>query len=388
MNLHLIKNICIQKDLTTYDPYDIWKSHLGLEVKALFNRSRMIGILPAAFLMMFDHFINNSLRIGYRKQEYPMVRALAALALLASYKKENNRILLDAAKYHIDSLVSISSHGYSGFCCGMNAPWSSKNGRYPEAMPYSTNTPYALEALIRYSELAKSNEYDTLISSVFCFLEKDLLVMHEDAISLALSYAPVYEPRIVINANSYSMFMYALLLVYLPQHRDYIVDKIKKLYCYIIDRQADDGSWEYYADSLPGNFTDCFHSCFILKNIIKTSRIVPLNAANDIVKRGYTFLTNKLYDPATRLYKRFAKTDKLGLVKYDLYDNAEMLALAVMLGDMKTAADLIDQIERNFIKDNKIYSVIDRFGFRRNSNMLRWAVMPYVNALSEYCAHE
>lgn len=384
----LIRHFCMADDLTSYDPYDIWKSPLGLETKALFYRNRLAGLIPAALLTLFDHFINNSLRIGYTKQEYPMARSLAALSLLTLYDKERNSALLDKAKSHIDTLIAISSKGYSGFCCGMNAPWASKNGRYPDGMPYSTNTPYALEALITYSKLAKTHEYDSVIASVFDFIERDLLVVHEDELSIALSYAPVNEPRIVVNANSYSMLMYAMLLEYLPDQRDHIVNKIERLYRFIAAEQADDGGWDYYADSAPGNFIDCFHSCFILKNIAKTIRIHRLVGACEVIEKGYEFLTENLYDPETGLYKRFTRTDKPGLVRYDLYDNAEMLGLAVLLDDMKTADSLAKKIEHYFINGTDIFSVIDRFGLRRNANMLRWAVMPYLYALAEYSAHE
>lgn len=388
MTLQLIDHFCKRNDLASYDPYDIWKSSLGLKVKELFYRKRICGILPAALLTLFDHFINNSLRIGYTKQEYPMVRSLAALTLLALYERERNPEQLKKAKEHIDVVIKISSKGYSGFCCGMNAPWASKNGRYPDGMPYSTNTPYALEALITYSKLAETHEYDSVIASVFNFIERDLLVVHEDELSLALSYAPVNEPRIVVNANSYSMLMYAMLLEYLPDQRDHIVNKIERLYRFIAAAQADDGGWDYYADSAPGNFIDCFHSCFILKNIAKTVRMHPLAGAYDVIEKGYKFLTGNLYDHETGLYKRFARTDKPGLVRYDLYDNAEMLGVAMLLDDMNTADSLAKSIEHYFISGTDIFSVIDRFGFRRNANMLRWAVMPYLYALAEYSAHE
>ncbi len=387
MNEAYLNKFLLTDDLTTSDPYDIWKSGIGLRIKSLYYRNKVLAFVPASFMTLFDCFINNSLRVGYVKQEYPIVRALAALSLMSLYSKGRERSLLDQAKIHIDRLIELSSYGYSGFCCGMNAVWSSKNGLYPADMPYATNTPYALEALIKYRRVSGSNEFDSLIISVFNFLEKDLRIVFEDDEKLALSYAPVDEPRIVINSNSYSLYMYALLLEFLPHERNYISNKIDKIYNYIISFQAGEGSWNYYGDSHSGNFIDCFHSCFILKNIIKTDHLYSLTLSNEVVMKGYKFLLANIFEQSSGLFRRFARTDKPGLVKYDLYDNAEMLGLSVLLDDIKTAKPLAEQIHKYFIKGDNIYSTIDCFGFKRNKNMLRWATMPYLYALAEYSVY-
>lgn len=381
------KDFLFRDDLSTYDPYDLWKTPLGLAVKSVFYKNRLLGLAPAGALSLVDFFANNSFRIGYRKQEYPMVRALAAAALLSLYQTSGDPEELEMAKRHLDVMVSLSSKGYSGFCCGMNAPWMSKNGRYPDNMPYSTNTPYALEALVNYRRLSGSSEFDGIIRSVFDFVEKDLLPQRQDERILALTYAPINEPRVVINANSYSMYMYALLLEFVPERKEYIAEKIARIFNFISDCQQPDGSWQYYADDEPGNFIDCFHSCFVLKNILKTGRIFTLPGADRAVSTGYSYILNNFYDDSRCLFKRFSKTDKPGLVKFDLYDNAEMLHLAVLLSDATVAGRTRDAIEKNFVAGSDIYSVIDLFGFRRNRNMLRWAVMPYLSALSEYLHH-
>jgi hypothetical protein len=83
------------------------------------------------------------------------------------------------------------------------------------------------------------------------------------------------------------------------------------------------------------------------------------------------------------LFKRFSVKNKPSIVKFDLYDNAEMLNLALLLGDRCVADKLIASIDRNFRAGTDIYSQIDLFGVRRSRNTLRWAVMPYLYALSQ-----
>ena len=70
------------------------------------------------------------------------------------------------------------------------------------------------------------------------------------------------------------------------------------------------------------------------------------------------------------------------MTKFDLYDNAELLNLAILLNDSDTVEKLDKAIRDNFINKGKIYSTIDFLMLRKNANHLRWAVVPYLYALS------
>lgn len=375
--------ICFSNDLATFDPYDIWKTRIGIYVKNLFNKNKLIGLFPAAVFTIYDQFINNKRRIFYNKQEFPIVRALAAKCLLNIYEKVKNPDYLFWAKVHIDWLVNNYSVGYSGYCWGANMVWASKNGVYKKNTPYITNTPYVLEALIQYQEITKNKEYEHVITSIYEFIDKDLNKIIDEEEILCLSYAPVYEPRLVINANSYALYSLSLLHSFFPDKSVSIQKDILKLYNFIVLNQNQDGSWWYYADGKNGNFIDCFHSCFILKNIIKASKFIPLpDNYTKVTERGYNYLVNNFYDTRKGLFKRFTKTDKFSFVKFDLYDNAEMLNLAYLNNDIKLYNSLKQNIQKHFIDSNDIYSVISFFNLKKNKNMLRWAVMPYLHALS------
>jgi hypothetical protein len=65
-----------------------------------------------------------------------------------------------------------------------------------------------------------------------------------------------------------------------------------------------------------------------------------------------------------------------------LYDNAEVLNIANMMEDTQRVKDLETAINYYFIEGKNVYSIIDYLGIRRNKNTLRWAVMPYLYALS------
>ena len=371
----------LSNDLRSFDPYDIWKTEIGLRVKHMFNSSRIAGAFPALVLTLSDNFFNSILRRLYTKQEFPIVRALAAQILINRYSTTNDIRYLRSAENHLTWLQKNISTGYSGACWGLGFRWpAAKDVIYDSNTPHTTHSPYAIEAFHMYNQLVGKPAYEDLIVSSFAFFEKDVQIMYEDEKMMATSYGPLKD-RIATNAVSYVMYSYAMLLNYLPEKKDYIVKKILKLYKFIENKQLANGSWHYISDD-KNSFIDCFHSCFILKNILKSQKIIDLPDSSEVVNKGYQFICNNFYDEKSGLYKRFAKANKLSFVKFDLYDNAEMLRLTRMMHDTARNTNLGRAIKQLFVERDDIYSTIDWLGIRRNRNTLRWAVMPYLHALS------
>jgi hypothetical protein len=175
------------------------------------------------------------------------------------------------------------------------------------------------------------------------------------------------------------MFAYSIFYQLLVDEQEYIKNKINKMYNFLISVQQDNGSW-FYAPYDDDSFIDCFHSAFVLKNIIKTEQTIELKS-HACISSGYDYIKNNFYDKEYQLFKRFSISNKPSIVKFDLYDNAEMLYLAKLMNDN----ELIQKLEistQNFISNNNIYSILDLLNFKKNKNTLRWAVMPYLLARS------
>lgn len=379
--VELIRHFCCGDNLSTYDPYDIWKSNLGVWVKQLYFKNKLLGLVPAGLCTIYDYYLNNKTRFLYIKQEYPVVRAQACLALINLYKKEQRPEYLENAKTHINWLLDNYSKGYSGHCWGTGFKIViSKDLIYNENTPFSTNTPYILEALHEYYKLTLDSSIKDVIRSIYLFYEKDLIVLKEDSNQLITSYGP-FKDRIVTNAVSYTMFAYSIFLDYLDE-KGYIETKIQKLYSFLKSVQLERGEW-MYSPYDKHSFIDCFHSCFVLKNIYKTNRRVQLPDADLVIERGYSFINESFFDKKTGLFKRFALSNKPSLVKFDLYDNSEVLNLSKLLNDNNLSCHLEKRIVNSFVKNMRIYSVIEFLGFRKNKNTLRWASMPFLLAISE-----
>ena len=379
--MHLIKKFCLSSDLSTYDPYDIWKTKAGIKVKRLFYTNRLLGGIPALLFSCWDLFLNNKWRIGYQKQQYPIVHALAALTLMNQYEKTNNSALLDKAEEHLGWLINHASKGYSGYCWGLGFKWPVADGIiYDSKTPYATHTPYALEAFYRFDRITDSVKYSEVIKSCFQFYEHDLQIMYETDEEMAVSYGP-FPDRIVTNAVAYTAYVYTLFLDYFPDQQDYIKNKIKKLYQFVVGVQREDGSWLYIPND-NASFIDCFHSCFIIKNLVKANKKCRLEGVEQVIKKGYEYIYRNFLDQPTGLYKRFTVKNKFSLTKFDLYDNAEMMNVMNLLGDKEGLHNLTIAVDKYFIRNYEIYSIIDILGIKRNRQMLRWAVMPYLYTIS------
>lgn len=378
----MVEDFCSRDDLSSYDPYDIWKTHLGFRVKNLFNCRPFVGLFPAALLALLDNLLNQKLRLFYSPIEYPVVRAFAALSLLNLYRNKPDPHFLKDAERHLQWLLTRSCPGYSGCCWGLGFPHAvSSTLIYDRQTPFTTITAYVLEAFVRFSELSNDTRFHSVIESIFRFFHKDVQVMEEDDEALATSYGPLRD-RTVINAVSYTMYAYALFYGYAPnEQKEQIKARVTKLYAYIRRHQRADGSWYYSPHGR--SFIDCFHSCIVLKNIIKSDRIVKLENARRLVTAGYEYLITSFLDKRNFLFKRFSVTNKPGLVRFDLYDNAEALNLALLVGDFKLAETLMDSVLKHFCRRSDIYSQIGFIGGRRYRNTFRWALMPFLYAVSQ-----
>ena len=358
--------------MKVFDPYDIWSSSaLGRIKQGWYDGNVLAGIflrLVALFDCSMPVLLRNALKTD--KHFFPHVEALGVLSLL---DKSNS-----GYKQRVLSKLRSSVTTSGGW--GLPFVWYSKNGRYDSNTPYVTNTPYVMEALL---ELAKdySVREDAMImfNSTWGFLESLKVIIDTDDV-LALSYAPVDEPRIVVNANSYAAFSYALHAMKGRKKVESIAhEKVLRLTRYVVCQQNADGSWPYYADQEAGNFIDGFHSCFVVKNLLKVGGLLPdcKQLVNCAVDKGWLFIQNNLFDSAKGLCRRFVKRSHRDLFKWDLYDQAEYLGLLVDFGLLEEASCFSERVERLFRKDIHWYCRIDVFGRRWGRDFLRWGIAPF-----------
>ena len=372
-------------DLTTYDPYDLWKTRLGLWLKKIYyEKGRITTPLVAPFFIL-DAYAPGLIRAFINPQEYPIVRAFAVMSALNFHELTSDEKYLDLACNSAQWLVNNRIEGYHGACWGINFPWMTKTGYYSPTTPFITHTPYCVEALLKFSDVINDKKsLETALSSLG-FLENDLSILLDDSNKMAVSYGPGHDSRIVINANSYAMMLYALLASRLSGKQDSLINKANRIYNFVVSGQNGDGSWFYYNDKESGNFIDCFHSCFVMKNLVKYGELTKTDVAA-IVNKGLSYLLENFMDDDFYLARRFSVSANPSLTKFDLYDQAELLNLVIILGRIDLAKKLYGSIIKYFYIPSMgaFGSQINNFGKLNKIKYLRWAVMPMVYVLSEY----
>lgn len=372
-------------NLVTYDPYDLWKTKFGIWLKKLYYQKGKITIPLVAPFFILDVYAPKLVRMFIKPQEYPIVRALAALSALNFHKITSEKRYLELASDSVTWLIENRSPGYHGACWGLNFPWETKGGHYPSSTPFVTHTPYCIEALLMFHDVTGDPRALEVALSSLAFLEEDLHVLIDEPEILAMSYGPGPESIAVVNANSYAMMLYALLAQRLVGQRAALLGKAARLCNFVKSRQNDDGSWFYYDGKVKGNFIDCFHSCFVLTNLIKYARLTGADVM-PAADTGLRYVLDNFIDNERFLARRFIVAANPSLTKYDLYDQAELLNLLVITGHSAHADRIYDSIMENFyIRGKRTFGYqIDIFGSLKKMRFLRWAVMPTVYAMSQY----
>ena len=373
-------------ELKTLDPYDLWRTGLGLRLKKIYYENGKAAVPIVGPFFVLDAVAPKLVRLFVQPREYPTVRSFAVLAALNCYEMTRDRKYLDLATLSSEWLIRHRSEGYHGACWGLNMPWMTKTGYAPATTPFITHTPYAVEALLKFYDITGDAQARDVALSSMGFLEHDLKLLRDEPEQAAVSYGPEAGNRVVINANSYAMMLCALLARRLPAQKDALMQKAARIFNFVKKCQQIDGSWYYYDDDQKGNFIDCFHSCIVLKNLVKYGRLAGVDVAG-MVRNGLDYILETLIDEDRFLARRFAIPANPSLTKFDLYDQAELLNLLCLTHHPDLARKTHDAILAHFYIPGKrcFGSQIDIWGRLNRMKYLRWAVMPTVHAFSEYC---
>lgn len=363
-----------------YDPYDIWALPVGISIRDAYYKGTLRGKFGAALISLADLLSPSLLRkiSAAQPRHYPIVLSHQVLQLTTE-----NRLSSEQAQSYLDLFqCSVANRPNTSFSSwGLGFSWMSKNGLYGPEVSFITHTPYVMEALVQLRKVPSCHDNATqLFQGTWDFLET-LKPMYEDVKALALSYAPISEPRIVVNANSYAAYSYALHATYGHSSvKERALERVEKILCWILRQQQSNNLWSYYADDSPGNFIDCFHSCFILKNLYKINKQFPTTFSYllPILETSLVSLQQHFFDGHSGLCRRYYKRDFLDGFKWDLYDQAEYLGILIDFSQYNQAVELVSEIEKRFMNGNDLYCKIDITGRRWGKNFLRWGISSYL----------
>lgn len=348
----------------------------GVGCKRRFYQGALLGRMASMAVAVIDWLLPTTSRLllAMPKHRFPITTAQWILA---------QRPLAAPGKA-LDALLDLACDDprHDSRAWGLGFPWMSKNGLYGSETPFVTHTPYVLEALLHIARSARDETVAERAMATFVasrgFFDR-LRVMFEDPERLALSYAPVDEPRIVINANSYAAFSLALYCQAGVGRRDDPAT-VERICRWIVSEQRGEGCWPYYADGRPGNFIDTFHSCFVIKNLLRTAELMPgvASLVTPAIESGVGYLEDRMLDRKHGLMRRFAERDLRDPFVWDLYDQAEYLGVLVHLGRLDEAVEFARRVRGRFHHRGHWYCRIDVLGRRWGRDFLRWGIVPFL----------
>jgi hypothetical protein len=325
-----------RSELATYDWWDLWARGSGSRAKALYARNRFLGGVAVAPFLALDLVWPGVRRFIASRRAFPICHAHMGLGFLNMHAATGERRYLERAEALVQPLLAMACPGTTGLGWGMKHDWMTIAGLIPRDTPCNTQTAYAYEFLAELHARKEDSRYEDLLAATARHVATDF---HEwsEGDRLACSYS-TRDRRRVVNANSYR----ALILVDAGCRlgEPIYTDKGLRTVRFVLSMQHLDGSWPYSEDE---PFVDTYHTCFVLKNLHKISKLVPgVEGLSAAIERGLRFYFDRLYDGRGNPIP-FAVKPRLVLHEYDAYDVAESIGL---LAEMNLEHGRLDHLLR------------------------------------------
>ncbi len=318
----------------SHDPYDLWGTRYGLFSRRLYYGKHPLGVPLVAPLLLAEIVCPSVRTLFVRKQRFATADAQLALAFLNLHELTGEARFLARAEEFGAHLLRTSIAGYSGHCWGYPFDWQNNHGLWKRDTPFITATPYAFEAFLGLHEATGDAQHLEVAESIARFVQNDLHDTPTSEDATAGSYSPNDRSQ-VLNASAYR----ALVLFEAARRFNeprYAQTAQRNLH-FILQNQRADGAWLYALDHPSERFIDHFHTCFVLKNLVKLNRQLNNDAVRKAVVKGYEYYRRELFDPEG-LPKSFVLEPRTQLVRLEMYNFAEAITLGALLRDSIPAA--------------------------------------------------
>lgn len=370
----------------SYDFQSFYASNLGRKAKALYYRRPLLGTLAVSPLVFCEAFLPSARSLVWKPQRFPIADAHYAMgfALLADLYGSDS--YYKRAVHFLQVLKETRCPGYKEFCWGYPFNWETVNGTITQGTPLITTVPYVYEAFRQVWRIDKREEWLRIMKSIALHALQDYKDLDTSESASTCSYTPDPKKSLsVVNANAYRAFLLT------SAASDFSDDGFWKVaernLNFVIEAQNPDGSW-YYAMDGRRSFTDHFHTCFVLKALVKIEQLKGHRGCTEAIERGVRYYTKDLFDDAN-LPKPFSRRPRLTIYKRELYDYAECINLAVLLQGRYPQLDRIlnsvitDVLRRWQLPDGSFRSRQLLFGWD-NVPMHRWADSQLFRSLCLY----
>jgi hypothetical protein len=313
---------------TSYDFQSFYASAVGQWAKALYYKSPRLGVLAVAPMVFSEAFAPSARSVFWKRQRFPIADAHYAMgfAFLAKLLKDDRYYA--KAIHFIEVLKETRCLGYSHYCWGYPFHWVTVRGTIREGTPLITTVPYVYEAFKQVWELDRADEWFQIMKSIAQHALLDYKDFPTSPSASTCSYTPDPEQSVaVVNANAYRAFLLTSAAHDLSEEKYWKV--AERNLNFVLEAQNEDGSW-YYAKDGKRNFIDHFHTCFVLKALVKIEALTGHAGCTKAIDQGIRYYIENLFDEGGSP-KPFSSRLRLTVYRRELYDYAECINLAVLL---------------------------------------------------------
>ena len=355
---------------TSYDHQSYFASPFGDSAKALYYRNKVLGSFAVSPMILSEAFLPSARQLFWKKQRFPIADAHYAMGFALLAQLCNSDEYYNKAKHFLSILENTRCSEYQHLCWGYPFNWQTRSGIVPANTPMITTIPYIYEAFLYLYRIDRDNKWLEILHSIAEHTVNDYKDIEISAQSKSCAYSPLPGDKGgVINASAYRAFLLTHASFQFSEEKYSTI--AKQNLNFVLETQQSNGSWYYATDSVR-DFVDHFHTCFILKALVKIVAISGDEKCKSAIEIGLKYyLKNLLNDNG--LPKPFAKAPRFTVYKQELYDYAEAINLGVML---KETFPEMEHVVSNIINDI-LNQWLKRDGsFRSRKLLLGWDNVP------------
>ena len=340
---HIVENALLrfEKWLEGYgeDSYDfqtIYARRYGRFAKALYYRRKRLGSVAVVPLVFCEAFAPRARRFWGIRQRFPIADAHYAMGFARLFRHTRDRRHLKRAIHFLEVLLNTACHSKSGLGWGYPFDWVTIDGTIPRDTPLITTLPYVYEAFAAVQEIEPQDRWRETMYSIAEHALHDYRDYDAGSGAATCTYSTLpWDRGRVVNANAYRAFLLTKAAC------DFGNDKYRQAaepnLRLVLNAQLPDGSWPYAIDGRR-DFVDHYHTCFVLKALVKIEQLTARGESWPVIERGLDYYTEHLFD-SEGLPRPFAKPPRMIVYRKELYDYAECINLLTLLNGTASALD-------------------------------------------------
>jgi hypothetical protein len=358
---------------TSWDHQSFFAGRVGRRAKSLYYRNRIVGTSAVAPMILCEALVPSARRLFHHPTRFPIADAHYAMGFVFLYEATGADVFLQRALHFLDELKRSRCEGFTEYCWGYPFDWVTRNGTFRAQTPLITTTPYVYEAFRQVHQVRPRDEWRDVLESIARHAALDIKDFRTSERASSCSYTP-FDGGGVVNAAAYRAFVLTSAAHDLGRPEYWTI--AERNLNFVLESQNADGSWFYAMDGIR-DFVDHFHTCFVMKALVKIHGLTGDPRCLEALSRGMTYYLEHLCDD-DGFPKPFSRAPRLTVYKCELYDCAECVNLCLLLRGKfpkleHVLGTVIARIMRDWIKpDGSFRSRRLLFGWD-NVPMHRWA---------------